>query len=63
MTKLYWIFGSLLLGLYLVTEVRGMVFSGTDRPGGPYVTTSGGQRSPRGVGGFIFFGTGYRGGK
>lgn len=62
MPKLYWIFGSALLVAYLFVEARGMVFSGTDGPSGAYAVTSGGQRSPRGFG-FFIFGTGYRGGK
>jgi hypothetical protein len=62
MSKFYWILGPLLIVLYTYVGYRGMVFAGTDGPSGAYVVTSGGKRSPRGVG-FFIFGTGYRGGK
>lgn len=64
-SKMYLVIGATVLFGYLVTEVRGTVFSGTDsRPtfsSGGRGGRSGGGRS--GGGGVFFFGSGYRGGK
>ncbi len=63
MTKLYWIVGlGIVLGFAYVTS-QGVVFSGTD--GGPptVITADGRTRGRAPIGGFFFFGRGYRGGK
>lgn len=63
-TKLYLALGVGAILSYATVEVRGMVFSGTDRAPSLYSgSSSSGSRSGGGGGGVFFWGSGYRGGK
>lgn len=63
--KLYALLALGLIGTYFTMEVKGAVFSGTDRRPSQYQTSSGrsGRSGGSGGGGVFFWGTGYRGGK
>lgn len=65
MSKLYLLLGAGLVVSYFTMEVRGMVFSGTDKRPSVYSSKSSSGRSGRsgGGGGVFFWGSGYRGGK
>lgn len=64
MSKLYLLLGAGLITTYLSWEVRGTVFTGTDKRPSVYSSRSSGGRSGSGGGGGVFFwGSGYRGGK
>jgi hypothetical protein len=63
-SKMYLAVGATVLFGYLVTEMRGTVFSGTDSRPSISASKSGGSGGGRpGGGGVFFFGSGYRGGK
>lgn len=65
MTKLYLLLGAGLITTYFTWEVRGKVFSGTDKRPSVYSSRSSSGTSGRrsGGGGVFFWGSGYRGGK
>lgn len=65
LAKLYLLMGAGLIATYFTWEVRGTVFSGTDKRPSVYSSKSSGGRSGRsgGGGGVFFLGSGYRGGK
>ena len=64
MSKFYLIVGGVMLFTYVSMELRGTIFSDTDRRPSAYASrSSGGGRSGGGGGGIFFWGSGYRGGK
>lgn len=61
LAKFYVLVGGALIVTYLVIEIRGVVFAGTDRRPSADLVFSGGRRG--GGGGIFFWSSGYRGGK